>query len=90
MSLYELIVLPYVIELLLIKYIISLKDFHPSDITFFASCGMDNTVKIWSMKGKKTTSKCILVYIYTLHITDILPMLSYRILGICREIIFMD
>jgi len=22
---------------------------------------MDNTVKIWSMKGKKTTSKCILV-----------------------------
>jgi polycomb protein EED len=28
-----------------------LKDFHPSDIERFASCGMDNTVKIWSMKG---------------------------------------
>ncbi|PAN34236.1 hypothetical protein PAHAL_6G076500 [Panicum hallii] len=25
-------------------------DFHPNDITCFASCGMDNTVKIWSMK----------------------------------------
>ncbi|WVZ86716.1 hypothetical protein U9M48_033459 [Paspalum notatum var. saurae] len=25
-------------------------DFHPSDIERFASCGMDNTVKIWSMK----------------------------------------
>ncbi|KAF8655398.1 hypothetical protein HU200_061139 [Digitaria exilis] len=25
-------------------------DFHPSEITCFASCGMDNTVKIWSMK----------------------------------------
>ncbi|GJN39733.1 hypothetical protein PR202_gb28869 [Eleusine coracana subsp. coracana] len=25
-------------------------DFHPSDINRFASCGMDNTVKIWSMK----------------------------------------
>ncbi|KAL5978182.1 Polycomb group protein fie2 [Asimina triloba] len=26
------------------------KDFHPSDIYRIASCGMDNTVKIWSMK----------------------------------------
>ncbi|KAK6230371.1 hypothetical protein QUC31_001889 [Theobroma cacao] len=26
------------------------KDFHPSDIHRIASCGMDNTVKIWSMK----------------------------------------
>ncbi|KAL0306421.1 UNVERIFIED_CONTAM: Polycomb group protein FIE1 [Sesamum radiatum] len=26
-------------------------DFHPSDIYRIASCGMDNTVKIWSMKG---------------------------------------
>lgn len=34
-----------------------LKDFHPSDIERFASCGMDNTVKIWSMKGWKTTSE---------------------------------
>ncbi|GLT65447.1 hypothetical protein SLA2020_378790 [Shorea laevis] len=25
-------------------------DFHPSDIYRIASCGMDNTVKIWSMK----------------------------------------
>ncbi|WVZ95193.1 hypothetical protein U9M48_040989 [Paspalum notatum var. saurae] len=25
-------------------------DFHPSDIKCFASCGMDNTVRIWSMK----------------------------------------
>ncbi|XP_062192503.1 polycomb group protein FIE2-like, partial [Phragmites australis] len=25
-------------------------DFHPSDINRFASCGMDHTVKIWSMK----------------------------------------
>ncbi|CAO2206192.1 unnamed protein product [Urochloa humidicola] len=25
-------------------------DFHPSDMTRFASCGMDTTVKIWSMK----------------------------------------
>ncbi|KAL5230736.1 hypothetical protein ABZP36_029512 [Zizania latifolia] len=25
-------------------------DFHPSDIYRFASCGMDNTVRIWSMK----------------------------------------
>lgn len=27
------------------------QDFHPSDIYRIASCGMDNTVKIWSMKG---------------------------------------
>ncbi|KAL6536152.1 Polycomb group protein fie2 [Orobanche hederae] len=27
-------------------------DFHPSDIYRIASCGMDNTVKIWSMKGE--------------------------------------
>lgn len=27
------------------------QDFHPSDIHRIASCGMDNTVKIWSMKG---------------------------------------
>ncbi|KAL5698284.1 Polycomb group protein fie2 [Ranunculus cassubicifolius] len=26
------------------------KDFHPSDMYRIASCGMDNTVKIWSMK----------------------------------------
>ncbi|KAL2927337.1 Polycomb group protein FIE1 [Bienertia sinuspersici] len=25
-------------------------DFHPSDINRIASCGMDNTIKIWSMK----------------------------------------
>ncbi|KAG0522402.1 hypothetical protein BDA96_07G034000 [Sorghum bicolor] len=25
-------------------------DFHPTDVGLFASCGMDNTVKIWSMK----------------------------------------
>ncbi|CAD6266549.1 unnamed protein product [Miscanthus lutarioriparius] len=25
-------------------------DFHPTEIGLFASCGMDNTVKIWSMK----------------------------------------
>lgn len=29
-----------------------LQDFHPSDIYGIASCGMDNTVKIWSMKGR--------------------------------------
>ncbi|KAK1308256.1 Polycomb group protein FIE2 [Acorus calamus] len=28
------------------------RDFHPSDIYRIASYGMDNTVKIWSMKGK--------------------------------------
>ncbi|TXG67380.1 hypothetical protein EZV62_008655 [Acer yangbiense] len=27
-------------------------DFHPSDIYRIASCGMDNTVKIWSMKAE--------------------------------------
>ncbi|TKY48982.1 Polycomb group protein FIE2 [Spatholobus suberectus] len=27
-------------------------DFHPSDIYRIVSCGMDNTVKIWSMKDK--------------------------------------
>lgn len=27
------------------------QDFHPSDMYRIASCGMDNTVKIWSMKG---------------------------------------
>ncbi|RRT52660.1 hypothetical protein B296_00050326 [Ensete ventricosum] len=31
------------------------KDFHPSDIYRIASCGMDNTVKIWSMKGAEVT-----------------------------------
>ncbi|PWZ29195.1 Polycomb group protein FIE1 [Zea mays] len=25
-------------------------DFHPTEVGIFASCGMDNTVKIWSMK----------------------------------------
>ena len=44
-----------------------LKDFHPSDIERFASCGMDNTVKIWSMKGQKATSKLLHVCICMLH-----------------------
>jgi polycomb protein EED len=35
----------------LMNTLFCLKDFHPSDIERFASCGMDNTVKIWSMKG---------------------------------------
>ncbi|GAB2277855.1 Polycomb group protein fie2 [Dionaea muscipula] len=30
-------------------------DFHPSDIYRISSCGMDNTVKIWSMKGNSIT-----------------------------------
>ena len=33
-----------------------LQDFHPSDKFRIASCGMDNTVKIWSMKGTKDDS----------------------------------
>lgn len=31
---------------------LAMQDFHPSDMYRIASCGMDNTVKIWSMKGR--------------------------------------
>jgi polycomb protein EED len=32
------------------RYEVLSVDFHPSDIYRFASCGMDTTIKIWSMK----------------------------------------
>ncbi|RZS21176.1 hypothetical protein BHM03_00053782, partial [Ensete ventricosum] len=50
------------------------KDFHPSDIYRIASCGMDNTVKIWSMKGAEVT-------MVELSLTDTTRYLSVPYVG---------